>query len=54
MKINEAEKIFKLEIKGYSYILVDIEKVSNLGWTVPLRNKTAQLMKDFLKTSWVP
>ena len=32
--------------RGYRYVLVTIEKFSNFGWTVPLKNKNAQTIKD--------
>ena len=30
----------------YRYVLVIIDNLSKFGWTVPLRNKKAQTMKD--------
>ena len=32
--------------KGYRYILVVIDNFSKFGWTVPLKNKNAQTIKD--------
>ena len=32
--------------KGYRYVLVVIDNFSNFGWTVPLKNKNAQTIKD--------
>ena len=33
-------------IRGYRYVLVIIENFSKYGWTVPLKNKNAQTIKD--------
>ena len=35
--------------RGYRYVLVNIENVSKIGWTVPLKNKNAQTKKDSFK-----
>ena len=32
--------------RGYRYVLVMIESFSKFGWTVPLKNKNAQTIKD--------
>ena len=32
--------------KGYRYVLVIIDNFSKFGWTVPLKNKNAQTIKD--------
>ena len=32
--------------RGFRYILVVIDNFSKFGWTVPLRNKNAQTIKD--------
>ena len=32
--------------KGYRYVLVIIDNFSKYGWTIPLKNKTAQTIKD--------
>ena len=32
--------------RGYRYVLVTIDNFSKFGWTVPLKNKTAQTIKD--------
>ena len=32
--------------KGYRYVLVIIDNFSKIGWTVPLKNKNAQTIKD--------
>ena len=32
--------------RGYRYVLVTIENFSKLGWTVPIKNKNAQTIKD--------
>ena len=32
--------------KGYRYVLVTIDNFSKNGWTVPLKNKNAQTIKD--------
>ena len=33
-------------IRGYRYVLVVIDNFSKYGWTVPLKNKNAQTIKD--------
>ena len=35
--------------RGYRYVLVIIDNFSKFGWTVPLRNKNAQTIKDSRK-----
>ena len=32
--------------RGYRYVLVVIERFSKFGWTIPLKNKNAQTIKD--------
>ena len=32
--------------RGYSYVLVIIDNFFKFGWTVPLKNKNAQTIKD--------
>ena len=32
--------------KGYRYVLVTIDNFSKFGWTIPLKNKNAQTIKD--------
>ena len=32
--------------RGYRYILVIIDNFSKYGWTIPLKNKNAQTIKD--------
>ena len=32
--------------RGYRYVLVVIDNFSKLGWTIPLKNKNAQTLKD--------
>ena len=32
--------------KGYRYVLVTIDNFSKFGWTLPLKNKNAQTIKD--------
>ena len=32
--------------RGYRYVLVTIDNFSKYGWTVPLKNKNAQTIKD--------
>ena len=32
--------------RGYRYVLVIIDKISKFCWTVPLKNKNAQTIKD--------
>ena len=33
-------------IRGYRYVLVAVDNFSKFGWTVPLKNKNAQTIKD--------
>ena len=35
--------------RGYRYVLVTMDNFSKFGWTVPLKNKNAQTIKDFRK-----
>ena len=35
--------------RNYRYVLVIIDNFSKFGWTLPLKNKNAQTMKDFLE-----
>ena len=35
--------------RGYRYVLVVIDNFSKFAWTVPLKNKNAQTMKDFFR-----
>ena len=35
--------------RGYRYVLVIIDNFSKLGWTTPLKNKNAQIIKDFFE-----
>ena len=35
--------------RGYRYVLVIIDNFSKFGWTVPLKNKNAQTIKDFFE-----
>ena len=40
-------KNYGLENKrGYRYVLVIIDNFSKFGWTIPLKNKNAQTIKD--------
>ena len=32
--------------RGYRYILINIDNFSKFGWTVPVKNKSAQTLKD--------
>ena len=32
--------------RGYRYVLDVIDNFSNFGWTIPLKNKIAQTIKD--------
>ena len=32
--------------RGYRYVLVTIDNLSKYGWTLPLKNKNAQTIKD--------
>ena len=36
--------------RGYRYVLVTIDNFSKYGWTVPLKNKNAQTIKDSFET----
>ena len=35
--------------RGYRYVLVTMDNFSKFGWTIPLKNKTAQTIKDFFE-----
>ena len=35
--------------RGYRYVLVTIDNFSKYGWTIPLKNKNAQTIKDFFE-----
>ena len=35
--------------RGYRYVLVVIDNFSKFGWTIPLKNKNAQTIKDSFK-----
>ena len=35
--------------KNYRYVLVIIDNFSKFGWTIPLKNKNAQTIKDFFE-----
>ena len=37
------------KIRKYRYLLVVIDNFSKFGWTVPLKNKNAQTIKDFFE-----
>ena len=32
--------------RGYRYVLVTIDNFSKFGWTIPIKNKNAQTIKD--------
>ena len=36
--------------RGYRYVLVTIDNFSKFGWTIPLKNKKAQTIKDSFET----
>ena len=55
--VHQIDDIWSLDIldlkdygpknnKGYRYVLVIIDNFSKFGWTVPLKNKNAQTIKD--------
>ena len=39
--------------RGYRYVLVIIDKFSKFGWTIPLKNKKAQTIKDSFKNVFI-
>ena len=39
--------------RGYRYVLVVIDNFSKFGWTVPLKNKNAQTIKDSFETKLI-
>ena len=39
--------------RGYRYVLVIIDNFSKFGWTVPLKNKNAQTIKDSFENSLI-
>ena len=55
--VYHIEKIWSLDIwdlkdygpennRGYRYVLLVIDNFSKFGWTVPIKNKIAQTVKD--------
>ena len=38
--------------KGYRYVLLIIGNFSKIGWTVPLKIKNAQIIKDSFEKFW--
>ena len=39
--------IFEIEnIRNYRYVLVTVDNFSKFGWTIPLKNKNVQKIKD--------
>ena len=39
--------------RGYRYVLVTIDNFSKYGWTVPLKNKNAQTIKDSFENNLI-
>ena len=39
--------------RGYTYVLVVIEKFSNFGWTVPLKKENSQTLKDSFENIFI-
>ena len=39
--------------RGYRYVLVIIDNFSKFGWTIPLKNKNAQTIKDSFENSLI-
>ena len=39
--------------RGYRYVLVVVDNFSKYGWTVPLKNKTAQTIKDTFENIFI-
>ena len=39
--------------RGYRYVLVIIDNFSKFGWTVPLKNKNAQTVKDSFENTLI-
>ena len=39
--------------RGYRYVLVVIENFSKFGWTIPLKNKNAQTIKDSFENIFI-
>ena len=37
--------------RAYRYVLVTIDNFSKFGWTIPLKNKNAQTIKDSFENS---
>ena len=62
--VNHIDDIWSLDIldlkdygpesnRAYRYVLVIIDSFSNLGWTVPLKNKNAQTIKDSFENNLI-
>ena len=39
--------------RGYRYVLVLIDNFSKFGWTIPLKNKNAQTIKDSFENIFI-
>ena len=39
--------------RGYRYVLVVIDNFSKFGWTIPLKNKNAQTIKDSFENIFI-
>ena len=39
--------------RGYRYVLVTIDNFSKYGWTIPLKNKNAQTIKDSFENNLI-
>ena len=39
--------------RGYRYVFVTIDNFSNFGWTIPLKNKNAQTIKDSFENNLI-
>ena len=55
--VNQIDDVWSLDIldlndygpennRGYRYVLVTIDSFSKFGWTIPLKNKNGQTIKD--------
>ena len=49
LHISYLKKFGPENIRGYRYVLLVIDNSSNLGWTVPLKIKNAQTIKELSK-----
>ena len=50
LKILDLKDYGSEKDRRYRYVLVIIDNFSKFGWTVPLKNKNAQIIKDYFES----